>query len=80
MLTTSTATWRLTSMTKEQFKQQQRQKRIEANGGFGLKLAKIMLGEVASKYDNSAIWALRDDIAKEIAPIIRKRQLAWING
>lgn len=69
-------------MTKQQFKEQQRQKRIAANGGFGLKLAKIMLGEVAwiCKYDNSAIWALRNSIAEEIAPIIRKRQLAWING
>ena len=65
---------------KQQFKEQQRQKRIEANGGFGLKLAKIMLGEVASKYDNSAIWALRNSIAEEIAPIIRKRQLAWNNN
>ena len=67
-------------MTKEQFKEQQRQRRIEANGGFGLRLAKIMLGEITSNYDNSHIWELRNSIAQEVAPEIHKRQLAWANG
>jgi len=64
-------------MTKEQYKEQQRQKRIEANSGFGLKLAKIMKGEVTPTFNNSAVWDMQRQIAGEIAPVIRKRQLAW---
>jgi hypothetical protein len=67
-------------MTKEQFKEQQRQRRIEATDGFGLKLAKIMRGEIVPTHDNSAIWALRNSIAQEVAPEIRKRQLAWVTA
>jgi hypothetical protein len=67
-------------MTKQQFKEQQRQQRIEANGGTGVRIGKIMLGETVPTHDNSAIWALRDSIASEVIPEIRKRQLAWNNN
>lgn len=68
------------AMTKQQFKEQQRQARLAKTDQFGLRLAKIMLGEITSNYDNSHIWALRNSIAQEVAPEIRKRQLAWANG
>lgn len=67
-------------MTKQQFKEQDRQRRIAANDGMGIRIGKLMKGEIVPTYNNSAIWALREQIASEIAPIIRKRQLAWING
>ena len=67
-------------MTKEQFKQQQRQQRIEANGGMGVRIGKIMLGETVPTHDNSHIWQLRNVIAQEVAPEIRNRQLAWNNN
>jgi hypothetical protein len=67
-------------MTKQQFKQQQRQQRIEANGGTGVRVGKIMLGELYSTFDNSHIWQLRNVIASEVIPEIRKRQLAWNNN
>ena len=67
-------------MTKQQFKEQYRQKRIAANGGMGERIGKLMKGEILPTHDNSAIWALRDQIANEVAPEIRKRQLAWVTG
>lgn len=67
-------------MTKEQFKEQQRQLRLAKTNQFGLLLAKIMRGEVTSNYDNSHIWAMQKQIASEVAPEIRKRQLAWANN
>lgn len=67
-------------MTKEQFKEQQRQQRLAKTDNFGVRLAKLMLGETVSNYDNSHIWAFRDQIAAEVYPEIRKRQLAWITG
>ena len=65
------------NMTKEQFKQQHRQNRIAANDGMGVRIGQIMTGQVLPSFDNSAIWQLRDNIAREIAPEIRRRQLAW---
>lgn len=67
-------------MTKEQFKEEQRQRRIAANGGMGVRIGKLMKGEIVPTYNNSAIWALREQIAGEVAPEIRKRQLAWVTG
>lgn len=67
-------------MTKEQFKEQQRQERLAKTGQFGLQLARIMRGEVITNYDNSHIWTLRDQISREVYPEIRKRQLAWANN
>jgi hypothetical protein len=67
-------------MTKQQFKEQDRQRRIAANDGMGIRIGKLMKGEIVPTYNNSAIWALREQIASEVAPEIRKLQLAWING
>jgi len=67
-------------MTKEQFKEQQRQQRLAKTDNFGVRLRKLMLGEITSTYDNSHIWALRNQIAMEVYPEIRKRQLAWANS
>lgn len=67
-------------MTKEQFKEKQRQERLAKTNNFGLRLADLMLGKASSNYDNSHIWALRDQIASEVAPAIRKRQIAWANN
>ena len=67
-------------MNKELFKQQYRQQRLVKTDNFGLFVAKLMRGEKTSNFDNSHIWALRDTIEAEVAPEIRKRQLAWING
>ena len=67
-------------MTKEQYKEQQRQQRIAKTHQAGLTVANIMLGKVVSNYDNSHIWKLRNSIADEIAPTIRKRQLAGANS
>lgn len=67
-------------MTKEQFKEEQRQRRIAANGGMGVRIGKLMKGEIVPTYNNSAIWALREQIASEVAPEIHKRQLAWVTG
>lgn len=63
---------------KEKFKQEQRSNRISKND-FGFRLGQLMKGERASNYDNSHIWNLRDQISKEVAPEIRRRQLAWAN-
>ena len=67
-------------MTKQEFREQYRLKRIAANGGMGERMGKIMRGEVIPNFDNAHIWALRDQIANEVAPEIRKRQLAWVTG
>ena len=67
-------------MTKQQFKQKSRQERLAKTNNFGLHLADLMLGKSKSNYDNNHIWALREQIANEIAPEIRKRQQAWINN
>lgn len=67
-------------MTKEQFKEKCRQDRLAKTNNFGLRLADLMLGKTSSNYDNSHIWALREQIAAEVAPAIRKRQQAWINN
>jgi hypothetical protein len=68
------------SMNKEQFKAKQREERLARTDNFGIRMANLMMGKAVSTFDNSHIWALRDSIAEEIAPVIRKRQLAWING
>lgn len=70
---------KVTLMTKEQYKAMQRQQRLDRTNNFGEHLGKLMRGEVVVKYDNSAIWNLRNQIAIEIAPEIRRRQLAWAN-
>lgn len=67
-------------MTKEQFKEKHRQLRLANTNNFGLYLAKLMRGEVATEYDNSHIWAFRDRIEQEVAPEIRRRQIAWANS
>lgn len=67
-------------MTKEQYKEMHRQQRLAKTDGFGERLGKLMRGELVSAFDNSHIWRLRDAIAVEIAPEIRRRQLAWMNG
>jgi hypothetical protein len=69
-----------TDMNKEQFKAKQREARLARTDNFGIRMANLLLGKAVSTFDNSHIWAMRDSIAEEIAPIIRKRQLAWING
>lgn len=58
----------------------QRQQRIANTDGFGERLGKIMRGESVTTFDNSHIWRLRDTVAVEIAPEIRRRQLAWANN
>ena len=65
-------------MTKQQFKEKQRQQRIDANGGAGARLGDFMQNP-QSTYDNSGVWTFRNDIAKEILPEIRNRQRAWAN-
>ena len=65
-------------MTKAEFKAKQRDHRIAQNP-IGERIGKLIRGEVVSTFDNSAAWQLRDQIAGEIAPEIRKRQLAWAN-
>lgn len=67
-------------MTKDQYKEQQRQLRLAKTDGFGERLGKLMRGELLPTFDNSHIWRLRDAIAAEIAPEIRRRQLAWANN
>lgn len=67
-------------MTKQEFKQMHRNQRVTANGGMGVRIAKIVSGEVVPSFDNKRIWNLRDTIAAEVYPIIRLRQLAWITG
>ena len=64
-------------MTREQYKQQQRQQRIEANKGAGVHVGQFMTSGMNSNFDNNAAWSLRDAIAKEILPEIRRRQRAW---
>lgn len=68
------------TMIKEAFKAQYRQSRIAANGGIGVRIGKLMSGEATATFDNSHIWDTRNRIAAEVAPDIRKRQLAWVNG
>lgn len=67
-------------MIKQAFKAQYRQNRIAANGGIGVRIGKLMSGEEPASFDNSHIWDLRNKIATEVAPEIRARQLAWVNG
>jgi hypothetical protein len=69
-------------MNKDQFKELYRSERLARTDNFGLKLGKLMRGEIVSNFDNSHIWALRDTIEAAVAPKIRKRQEAWmkLNG
>lgn len=64
-------------MNKEAYKQQHRQQRLAKTDNFGELLGKLMRGEYTPSFDNSHLWQFRDKIAAEIAPEIRRRQLAW---
>jgi hypothetical protein len=65
-------------MTKEEYKEYSRTKRIELSD-VGLCIGQIMRGEFTPAYDNSHLWEIQKKIAKEIEPMIRKNQLAYIN-
>lgn len=70
-------------MTKQEFKDMRQKNRIaasEARGSIGPQLGRLYNGAYTPTFDNSSIWALRNTIANEIAPEIRRRQMAWINS
>ena len=67
-------------MTKAEYKAKQRQHRLNKTDNFGEKLGKLMRGELIPTFNNNHIWNLRNAIAVEIAPEIRRRQLAWVNN
>lgn len=61
-------------MNKEAFKKQNRENRIAKNDGFGITLGKIAKGEIECEFDNSAIWSMQQQIARELAPKMKKIQ------
>lgn len=65
-------------MNKYEYKNFNRKQRIDKND-FGYRLGLLMTGQKLPSYDNSHIWLLQQSIANEIAPEIRRRQLAWAN-
>lgn len=67
-------------MTITEYREQQRQLRIQQNDGIGLLIARIFRGESVSSRDNSHIWNLRNQIASEVEPIVMARQRAWMNS
>ena len=82
MSETATMTTEMTA--KEKYKLQNRENRIAARiasgDDFGVRCGQLFRGEVTSTFDNSHLWSLRDQIAKEVEPEIRKRQIAWANS
>jgi hypothetical protein len=63
-------------MTKSEYLEQQRQNRIQRNPD-GEWLGSIVRGEYKSNYDNSHLWKIRNDIAEELNPKIRLRQIQY---
>jgi len=62
-------------MTKNQFKESYREKRIK-NNNIGWQLKQVLDGKKVA-HDNSHIWELRNKIGNEIAPEIVRRQKLW---
>lgn len=70
----------MSNMTaREEYKKNYRQQRLAATDGFGERLGQLATGQVASKYDNSHLWAIQQQVAKEVAPQIKRNQIAWAN-
>lgn len=66
--------------TKEQYRLNQRNARIAANGGFedniNYYIGQVFSGKLKLK-DNSHLWNLRDEIHAEVAMKIRQNQLDY---
>lgn len=63
-------------MTKSEYLEQHRQNRIQLNPD-GEWIGSIVNGKYKSTYDNSHLWKIRDEIAEELNPKIRLRQIAY---
>lgn len=63
-------------MDKDTFKANHRNARLAANPNNDAWLGDVMSGKRVSTFDNSAVWAMQAKVASEVAPEVRKRQMA----
>jgi hypothetical protein len=67
---------KVASMTREEYKEKRRQARIQKDD-LGARIGNAING--GTNYDNSSVWKIQQQVAKEIEPQIRANQKAWAN-